>query len=249
MIQFNLLPDVKQEHINAQRQRRLITAIASIVTLVAIALLVISFLTVDVVQKKQLSDLNKSITQKNGQLQAIPDLNKILTVQNQLNSLTGLHQQKPAGPRLFKYLDQTTPVNADISDLTMDYTQKTATITGTADALSTVNKYIDTLKYTTYTIGSGDQASGNPAKAFSDVVLSSFGRAQSRASYTINLNYDPAIFDITQDVKLSVPNLVTTHAALTQPSDLFKNGPKSASGSSAPSGPGAAAPSASGGGQ
>lgn len=226
MIQLNLLPDVKLEYIKAQRSRRLVTTIAVLASLAAIALLVILF-SVDALQKKHLSDLESDIKSESSQLQQKPDINKILTVQNQLQSLTQLHDSKPAASRLFDYLNQVTPANVNINNFSIDFSQQTVTITGTADALSSVNKYVDTLKYTKYAVKGGSDS--NPA--FSNVVLSSFGldtsaqdKSQS-ATYTINLSYDKTIFDVTQDIKLSVPNLVTTRSQLDQPTDLFKASP------------------------
>ncbi|HTB48997.1 MAG TPA: PilN domain-containing protein [Verrucomicrobiae bacterium] len=230
MIQLNLLPDVKLEYIKAQRGRRLALSIALIVSGVSIVLLVL-LLSIDGLQKKHLNDLNRDIASESSQLQSEPQIGKILTVQNQLESLTALHAAKPAASRLFdSYLNELTPAQVSISSFNIDFTKQTMTITGTADALSSVNQYVDTLKYTTYT--SGDSSTAKPA--FSNVVLSNFGLntgtkdTTQAATYTITLAYDPNIFDITQSVNLSVPHLVTTRSELDQPTDLFKAPPVTA---------------------
>jgi len=231
MIQLNLLPDVKMEYIKAQRQRRMFITISLLVSAAAIAVLVLMLL-VDVAQKKHLSDLSKDIKNESSTLQKEPDIGKILTVQNQLSSLTGLHAQKPAATRLFDYLNQITPAKVSISSFNIDFTAQTATVTGAADNLASVNTYIDTLKFTNYTSDNVAQ----PTKAFSNVVLSSFGlnsapsgQAQSTppASYTITFAYDKTIFDITQTVKLAVPTETTTRSAVTQANDLFQAPPPS----------------------
>ena len=222
MIQFNLLPDIKLEYIKAQRSRRLVILVSFLVSAAAILLLVV-LLSIDGLQKKHLSDLNRDISNETSSLQHKPDINTILTVQNQLQSLTALHTGKPAANRLFSYLNELTPAAVSITNLSIDFTQYTVNLTGTADALSTVNKYVDTLKLTTYS--AGNTPGNNPA--FSNVVLSSFGlntSAQDRsqaANYTITFSYDKNIFDITQDVSLSVPS-VTTRAQVQNPTDLFK---------------------------
>ena len=226
MIQLNLLPDVKLEYIKTQRQRRLVVSVSGIVTIVSIALLV-AFLVVGLAQRKHLSDLSRDISSEAHSLQQQPDITKVLTVQNQLESLSSLHADKPAASRLFdNYLNEITPGNVSISSFHIDFTQDTATITGTADSLSSVNKYVDTLKFTTYTSSNNSSASS----AFSNVVLSSFGlngstSSAQAATYTISLSYDKNIFDITEMVKLSIPNLVTTRSELAQPDDLFKAAP------------------------
>ncbi|MEK7594136.1 MAG: PilN domain-containing protein [Patescibacteria group bacterium] len=224
MIQLNLLPDVKLEFIKAQRAQRLAFSIAFLAGGVSIALLVV-LLSLTGLQNKHLNDLSKDIASSTAKLQKQPQIGKILTVQNQLESLTGLHDQKPAAPKVLEYINQVTPAQVDITSLTVDFTEQTATITGTADALSSVNKYVDTLKFTTYT--TQDDNTAKPA--FSNVVLSSFGLGDSSggkanphpANYTITLSYDPAIFDNTQRVTLSVPNLISTRSE-SQPADLFK---------------------------
>lgn len=229
--QLNLLPDVKLEYIKAQRARRLVVTISVLLTAAALVL-VFLLLSVDGLQKKHLSDLSDDITSETKTLQNEPQINKILTVQNQLDSLTSLHASKPAAPKLFDYLNQVTPVNVNITDFTTDFTQHTATITGTSGSLTNVNQYIDTLKYTKFTVS----GSSGSLPAFNNVVLSSFSLNTSSqspgqaANYTINFAYDPTIFDITKNVKLSVPSTTTTRAQ--QPtSDLFQAAPAGAKGS------------------
>lgn len=216
MIQFNLLPDVKLEYLRAERTKRLVIGVSALVTIAALALLV-GLLSVTALQRKHLSDLNKDIKAESTKIQGQSDLNKILTVQNQLKALTDLHGAKPAASRLSTYLSQITPTNADINNLSTDFTQHTMTITGTADALATVNQYVDTLKFTTYSTKDSDSTN-----AFPSVVLSSFGLSQHEVNYTISLSYDPPIFDITQEVKLTVPKQVTTRSEIDRPTDLFK---------------------------
>jgi hypothetical protein len=187
---------------------------------------------VDGLQKKHLKDLKNDINSETSKLQHEPKINKILTVQNQLHSLTALHAGKPAASRLFDYLNELTPADVNITDLNIDFTQQTTTVTGTSSSLGSVNKYIDTLKFTTYTTDI------NPTKtpAFSNIVLSSFSLntdsqdPNQAANYTITLSYDQNIFDITQNVKLIVPNLVTTRSQIDQPSDLFKAAPAASKG-------------------
>lgn len=220
MIEINLLPDVKLEYLRAARSRRLVMAISTLVTLAAIGLLVLLF-GVTLLQQKHLNDLNKDIKSESSKIEGHSDLNKILTVQNQLESLTSLHAAKPAVSRLSTYLGQITPDKANISSLGVDFGQHTMTITGTADLLATVNQYVDTLKFTSYT--STSSSKGKPA--FSSVVLSSFAAGAKEVDYTITLSYDPAIFDITQGINLTVPKEVTTRSEVDKPSDLFELAP------------------------
>ncbi|MCA9333450.1 hypothetical protein KC963_00195 [Candidatus Saccharibacteria bacterium] len=218
MIQFNLLPDVKIEYIHAERVKRSVILVASIVAGVAFAIFLMLFISVNFLQKQHLNNLNKDIARDTAQLQAIPDIDKILTVQNQLNSLTSLHEAVPATSRLMPYLGQVTPAQASISDVEVDFTANTMKISGSTDSLVTVNKFIDTLKFTTYTTNLDSE----PKNAFTNVVLSSFAVDEDSVTYQISLQFDPQIFNNTVQVTLNVPKTVTTRSETEKPSDLFQ---------------------------
>lgn len=224
MIQVNLLPDVKLDYLKAERTRSLVISTAILVTAASIGLLIL-MIVVGGLQKKHINDLTKDIRSQTAELKKEKDAVKILTVQNQLNSLTALHSTKPAAAHVFEYLNSTTPGTVKITNFSIDFTTQTVTITGSADSLSSVNKYVDTLKYTKFTSEDGTETK----PAFSNVVLTSFGvsseaKPGEAANYTITFSYDPEIYDITKKVKLVVPTAVTTHAVLNNSDDLFSKG-------------------------
>lgn len=234
MIQFNLLPDVKLEYLKARRVRQLVVSVSVIATIAAVAVLIILLGIVYGVQKKNLDDLNSDISKYTSQVTGTPNLNKILSVQNQLGVLTSLHNQKPVASRLFTYLRQITPSAASVSQLNVNFgtsaadaaasiasTANTVSITGNASSLAVVNTYVDTLKFTTYKIA-GSTSLSTP-NAFSDVVLSSFSVGSSGSTFTITANFDPIIFNAADNVTLNVPNIVTTRSTVEQPTDLFKS--------------------------
>lgn len=223
MIQFNLLPDIKLAYIRAQRQRRLIVSVSVLVCMASVLLLAL-LLSVDGLQHKHLSDLKRDINTESKALSGQQDINTVLTIQNQLKTIPTLDDQKPAVARLFNYLNEVTPAQDSIGDLQVDFTSQTISINGTADAISSITQYVNTLKLTTYTTADDK----TPKPAFTNVVLSSFGlnsSAQDRsqaASYAIAMNYDEPIFDITQTTYLHVPT-VLTRAQLPNPTALFKS--------------------------
>jgi Tfp pilus assembly protein PilN len=217
MIQFNLLPDVKIEYIKARRSKRMVLLVSIGVASVAFAGFAVLFLIANVLQPKHIADLNKDIKKYTAELQSVPDLNKVLTVQNQLGSLTALHDQAPVTSRLFNYLTQVTPAKATISAVKIDYTTSSLSLSGNADSLSTINQYVDTLKFTTYTTANDP----NPKKAFSNVVLTSFS-AGEKPSYQITTTFDPVIFSATEQVTLVVPKIISTRSETEKPGDLFQ---------------------------
>jgi hypothetical protein len=201
MVQFNLLPDVKLEYVKTQRTKHLLTLVSIAVSALALGVLIVSIFSVDVVQKKSLHDLNNDISRYSTKLKSVKDLDKILTVQNQLGTLTNLHDQKPVTSRLFSYISQITPQQASLDKLTVDFTTNTITFGGSAPSLDVVSTYTDTLKTTTYK--TDDNLSGH---AFSHVVLSAFSRDDTGASFTITASFDPAIFQSQHTVTLKVPS-------------------------------------------
>ena len=226
MIQLNLLPDVKLEYIKSNRMRRTITSLSILVTVVSVGLLIIT-LGVGFAQKARIKSINGDIAAKTAKLKAKPEIDKVLTVQNQLDSLTALHASKPAVSSLFTYLNQVTPTQVGINNLHIDFTAgaEKMTLTGTTDALSSVNKFVDTLKFTKYT--SDTVTTATPA--FKNVVLTSFGLSNAskqvagQATYTVDMAYDRSIFNITDKVKLEVPKLTTTRSSVDAPSNVFQS--------------------------
>ncbi len=226
MIQFNLLPDVKLEYIKTQKTKHMVVTTALIIGAVALGILILLFLVVNVLQKQQLSSLNNNIKTNTAKLQSIPDLDKVLTIQNQLNSLTGLHQDKPVSSRFFGFISQLTPTAATISESKVDFDAGTISVSGASDSLSTVNKYVDTIKFTTYTV----EGSSDTKKAFSEVVLSEFGKTDKGVTYKIDFKFDPEVFKDTNKVKLVVPSIVSTRSTTEKPTDLFQKSPTSSGG-------------------
>ncbi len=221
MIQFNLLPDVKLDYVKTRRTKRIAAMVAGSVAAGSLTILILLFIAVNVVQKARLNSLNNSIKEQTQTLKNTPNLNKILTVQNQLNSLGGLHAQKPQVIRLNGYLQQLTPAAASIAELQIDFSTTTVTLSGSANNLATVNKFVDTFKFTSFKYDTGEGVT-TAGQAYKDVVLSTFSVAKdNKASYQITFLYDPVIFDSSKTLTLVVPNTVTTRSATDKP--LFDN--------------------------
>lgn len=214
MIQLNLLPDVKLEYIKTRRTKRLVMLAAVIVTGVSVSIMVLLFIATSVLQRQHINNLSTDIEEKSQTLEDQEDLNRILTVQNQLNVLDELHGSKPAASRLGTFLRQVVPTSVNISKQDIDFEANTMEFEGSASSLGAVNQFIDTLKFTTYTIDD-DQSS----EAFSNVILANFQRGESQSgeedpvTYQITLSFEPAIFDNAEDISLDVPDTVSTQSA------------------------------------
>ena len=220
MIQFNLLPDVKLDYIKTRRTKRLVMIGSLFAAGVSVAALVVMFLTVQVAQKKHITDLNKDIKSQEKTLNDTTDLNKILTIQNQLDNLPLLHNNKPLTSRIFGYIQKVTPQLAPIASLNIDFVAHTVIMSGTADSLPTINQFADTLKFATYktkTIPSG--------KPFTNVVTTLSSGDKGKASYTLSFNIDPLLFagsDPTDVPELIVPKIISNRSETEKPAEIFK---------------------------
>lgn len=233
MIQLNLLPDVKLDFVKARNRKRTVMSLSIVVSAAFLAIFLFLLVFVHLAQKKNMNDLTTDIKSATKQLSDNEDLNKIVTIQNQLNSLPDLHNNKVISSRLFDFLSQVTPNDATISDVKIDFAANTLVVSGNANELSTVNKFADTLKFTEYKVNGQDQGQDLP-KAFSSVVLSSFSINDETGdvTYELSFNFDPTIFanegkNSEKSISLDVPNIISTRSAVEKPNDLFVPQPDS----------------------
>lgn len=219
MIQINLLPSVKAEYVKAQRSKRTVVVMSIIVSCVAVGVVALLASVVYGAQALQLRNLDKSIDKQVSAIKDVSDLDKILTIQNQLNALTPLHDAKPVMSRLYTYIQQTTPAEVKINSYKVNNEDYSITIDGGAPSIELVNKYVDTLKFTE--IKQTDENAGT-VYAFKEVVLSSFQKSENEYSYTINLKFNDQLFSSASDVVLVVPSITTTRSQTQLPSsDVF----------------------------
>jgi len=218
MIQLNLLPDIKIAFMRSRRLKRLVMMVASIISIISISIVVLLYSFVNIAQKQHISNINSNIKSNDSKLGNITDLNKVLTIQNQLESLTELHDQKPAISRLFGYINSITPAKVDLSTLSIDFTNKTLKITGSSDSLNTLNKFIDTIKFTVYST----PYELSDKKAFSSTVLTSYSKEEKRVTYAIGTTFDPAIFDGRFVPILKVPKIISSRSETEKPTTLFQ---------------------------
>ena len=147
MIEINLLPNVKRELLKTRAMRNRVISIsflvggASIVAVVVLALILGSQIAAEAVQ-------NGVIKDRNDKLMAVEDLNKVVTIQNQLTKINEQHSGKKINSRIFDVVTAVNPVapnNVSFSDIKVNPESKTITLEGSA-----VNGYsaLETLKKT-----------------------------------------------------------------------------------------------------
>lgn len=216
MIQFNLLPDVKIKYIKARQLKNKIMTASLLVIAGSVALVLLVGL-MQLGQRKNISDLTKDINSTKSSIQSTADLDKILTIQNQLNTLPDLHNKKPITSRFFDYLNKLTPADVKLSTFEMNTVDSAITITGTAPNLETVNRFADTLKFAT--LIEGDQQG---VKAFTDVATT-LTRGGQGSNFSISAKYDKSIVDATKNPQLVIPSIISSRSETEKPAQLFEN--------------------------
>ena len=135
MIEINLVPDVKQELIKAQRIRSTVISISIIIGIASVAAVAALAIYILAVQTVRGNILNGNIETSNKQLLKVEDLSETLTIQNQLTKITQLNDSKKIDSRFFDMLFAIIPPapnDIQVSDLTIDSTTNTITINGQA---------------------------------------------------------------------------------------------------------------------
>jgi len=211
MISLNLLPDVKKQFLKAQRTRNMIFTFSIIGSAAAIGLVVLGFITV-LGMRFQINRNSNTITELEAEYAEIDNLSQILTVRNQASALSGLHDEKPVATRLFKLLSLSTPQNVDLNEVIIDFTDSSAEITAETKSFKDINVYVDTLKNTYFTSGSGSKKQ----LVFSEIV-SEQSINEDQVTVEVVMKFQPGIFDSVGKVTFSVPDIETTQSERQKP--------------------------------
>ncbi len=202
MLQFNLLPDVKKEYVKTKRTKRLIMSASFLVSAISIGVVALLFSVVQIAQKQHISDLTEDISNAEKRIQSVENIDKMLTVQNQLSLLPSLHEGKPETSRLFDFIKFLSPEKVKVSMLNFDAVSGTILMQGNADSIATVNKFVDNLKAVRYRVEVAEgETPGELAGPFSQVATE-LSSDNSLASFKVQMNFDKVIFDNTKDVVL-----------------------------------------------
>ena len=222
MIELNLLPDVKQEFLRTQAQKRLVVSLMIIVSIAAGVIVLVLFFVGYLVQPGLRLLSEGDIKTKASSLQHDKNLPRDLTIQNQLSTITELHQQKGVYDRFFDYftsLNPQAPNNISISDATIDAVGGTISIEASAANYQAIAVFQDTLKNAQLNYVDADTGSSKKTPLFTAISISQAGLGQDSkgaeiASFKADLTYDPNAFSWTaENTSVSVPNKTTTPTA------------------------------------
>lgn len=233
MIQINLLPDIKLQYQKTRRTQAKVISGAILACIISVSAVVLVALWVYGVQNLQKTQLTKSIDAKYADLKNIKDIDKYVTVQNQLTKISGLHANKLVTSRLLDViakLNPKAPNNVRLSVLSLDTTTSTITLDGETDTYTGLETFRDTLKNATFSYTLAGAEAGEPVVgplfAPESVVITNQGLGKKAdgapvVSFKISVQYDAKVFarDST-NIAVAVPTKDTTQSKQDTP-DVF----------------------------
>ena len=134
MIEINLIPDVKREYLKTKLARNAVVTISVFVG-VAMAGLAVILGTVVGSQLIAQSIQDRTIKEDSAKLMNIQDIDKMVTIQQQLETIGGQFDSRHISSRLFDVLsaiNPESPNNVTISTLKLNPEEKTVSIEGSA---------------------------------------------------------------------------------------------------------------------
>lgn len=135
MIEINLIPDVKQEYLKAQSLRAKVTSVSILISLAALG--AIAFLAAYMgTQAVREAIVDKSVQDEYSKLvKDNPDLDNIVTIQNQLANISALNDNKQITSRILEVLsaiNPDAPNDVKMTSVNLDPTKQTLSIEATA---------------------------------------------------------------------------------------------------------------------
>jgi hypothetical protein len=135
MIEINLIPDVKQEYLKTQSLRAKVTSVSILISLAALG--AIAFLAAYMgTQAVREAIVDKSVQDEYSKLvKDNPDLDNIVTIQNQLANISSLNDNKQITSRILEVLSAINPEapnDVKMTSVNLDPTKQMLSIEATA---------------------------------------------------------------------------------------------------------------------
>lgn len=200
MIEINLVPDVKQELIKAERVRSVVISTSILAGIIALGIVGVLAAYVFGVQSVRGAFDDDAIKKGGVQLASVEDLSKVLTIQNQLSKISELNSQKKIDSRIFEVLLAVIPPapnDIQVSSLLIDAANSRISLEGqtpTYDTLEVFKKTIDGAVIT-YKLDGEDQQTKLASEISTTDV--SFGEDSTGAKvlrFTLSFVYPEELF-------------------------------------------------------
>ena len=230
MIEINLVPDVKQELIKAQRVRASVISASILVGIIAIGVVVLLAVWVFAVQTARGVLTDNTIQSESQKLSQVQDVSNTLTIQNQLNKIGSMHDSKNIDSRIFDILttiNPPAPNTVAITTLTLDSVAKTIKIEAQAvNGYSALDVFKKTIEATTFQYTQNGQQVSVPLSSNMSDSDRSYGEDTTGAQvlrFTLTFNYPDLLFSRTaQNAQVVAPTQTNaTDSFLGVPQSLF----------------------------
>lgn len=136
MIEINLVPDVKQELLRAQKVRNAVISLSVVVSILVVGIVVLLAVWIFLVQGVRGFTLDKTIEDRSKKFASVEDIENTLTIQNQLAKLQTMHDDKNIQSRVFDLLQVVNPPapnDVRVTSLNVDAEEKSVTIQAQAN--------------------------------------------------------------------------------------------------------------------
>jgi hypothetical protein len=230
MIEINLVPDVKQELIKAQRVRSSVISMSILIGMGAVAIVVVLAIWVFAVQTARSVLTDNTIKTESQKLSAVQDVSNTLTIQNQLSKLTDMHNNKSIDSRVFDVLttiNPPAPNDVSITSLSLDSSLKTITIQAQAvNGYPALDVFKKTINATTFQFTQNNQKQSVPLASNMSDSDRSYGQDATGATvlrFTLTFTYADQLFSRTaQNAAIVAPTQTNaTDSFLGVPQSLF----------------------------
>lgn len=228
MIEINLIPDVKQELLKAQRVRTSVISVAIIVGIASVGVVVALAIWVVAVQTARDVITDNTIKSESQKLSAIEDVSTTLTIQNQLSKLADMHNSKHIDSRIFEILNTINPPapnTVSITKLTLDSSSSSVKIEGQAvNGYPALEVFKKTIGATKFEFMEGDEKRSVPLSTGMNDSDRSYGEDASGAKvlrFTLTFTYSNELFSKT------AKNAVIIAPGRTNVTDSFLGVPQS----------------------
>lgn len=208
MIEINLIPDVKQELINAQRTRTTVVTFSIFTGIASLGVVVLLLIYVFGAQTVRSLLADDAITRGSAQLAEIEDVSETLTIQNQLVQIEALNETKKVESRIFEVLEAVLPPapnQVQISNLSLDAETTALVVEGQTPNFETLEIFKKTIEGAVVTYANGDEEVSDPLAQDISITDVSYGEDTNNnrvLRFTLSFVYPEVLFSA------QVPNVL-----------------------------------------
>jgi Tfp pilus assembly protein PilN len=218
MIEINLIPDVKQELLKAERSRALVISGSILTCIIAGGIVVLLVIYIYGIQFGRGILADNAIKSGSAELAKVEDLSKMLTIQNQINKIDVINDTKEIDSRLFDVLSAVIPPAPNevrISTVSVNKEESTITLEGQTNAYDSMEVFKKTIDSSV--IVYNEDGTEKQVKLASDISTAdiSYGEDSDGVKvlrFNLSFKYPPELLSATVPVitiKLSINGNVT----------------------------------------